>query len=147
MQSVAAGPLVLSPRRWLWFGSSLLAQIQSHQQNKDEELNTMNLLKVNDIHQKHDDLNDGENDHSQRRRTDGHLFLVRTIRLVALQRPRRRHHIPTIPGEHIAYHKLVAQRHAIELLKVQMSIVIHITAVQYLLGNVGGYIVAAASRN
>lgn len=109
-------------------------------------MSTGNSLKVDDVHQKHNNLDDREDDHGQRRRADGHLFFVRTVRLIALQWLWRWHHIPAISGQHIAYHPLVVQRHGIELVKVQVPIVVHVAPVQYLLGNVRRYVPAVAIR-
>lgn len=104
-------------------------------------------LKVNDIHEEHDDLDDREDDHGQRRRANGHLLLVGPVGLIALQRLRGRHHVAAVAGQHVASHPLVAQRHAIELLKVQVAIVVLVAALQDLGGNVGGYVPAVAVRD
>lgn len=103
-------------------------------------------LKVNDIHEKHDDLDDGEDDHGQRWGADRHLFLVRAIGLIALKWLRWWHHIPAVSGQQVAYHQLVMQRHRIELIKVQMAIVIDVALAQYLLGYIGRYVATVAIR-
>lgn len=53
-------------------------------------------LIIYNIHEKHDYLDDREDDHGQGWRADRHLFLVRTIWLIAFEWLRRWHHIATI---------------------------------------------------